>query len=968
MKISSASKKVLASALSAAMVIAFAPAAAFATIGDTTSTNAIKVHFDANGGKLTNTAFNTIADGEGTVANGTMTVTGVDMNAATKGDAAITGWFWDANNDNKYTATNSKDVALVAETDSGKTTYTLDTANIEAGATEVTLKAIYGEAVATPAVTSDIATGAISAASVAVKNLKADTQYYATATLPSGKTLTADIAKTAATDDSSTKDVNESSELSFSFNLSGLTAAEKKAAKGAASFKVYKFGATEPVATAEVKYHSVTISDGGRFGTFTPGTETTYAVAEGTTFKAVEDALKSADAVPSTAEGYTFAGYAVNGTLASTMSSTAVKANTVTADAELVATYSNPKVAAVNATIAKGTYGSVQGTGKIDITAENLPDTTTTGNATKIKSYTATVSGPNGFSKVMSDLKTTSGKIETSLVFGAKWAGDAAVTNDIEAGTYTVSFEPVLVKDETLTSDEKFSVDTKAVEIAKVSFDLNGGSWKADAAGSTTIADAVAGLPALAQVGKVLDTTSFNTTLAGYIEAPSKLQTVKSFEINGKYVYQASGVTGGTAATNDDKTVAASGVVVKAVYADSQVDAAAVSFAADGAKYVATVTPAAGTKVSVDLGSGYVALPSDGKVNLASSVASFKVKATDAKGQKANEKTYGLYSSATGYDTLVTAAGTVMTTQTTASAKNKPVYYGDTLKTLKSDVEAAFKAVGYAEAADWAKLVVAQSKSVIEAVATVEKANLAAKNTLTKGDDGKYSYISDADLAKANAAVDAVIAAFDANNDPKVKDIATVNGVTVSANTVAAYVNAIKAVPTNSTYVTSVAAADAEAVIAVDDAFAKIPAEVTAANAVEAKAAAEAAVKAYGELTASQKQLISSATYEKAVATIAAADEAIATADKAAVSKVKGKTVKAKASKKTTAKLTKVTSESGAVSTFSKTSGNAKITVSKSGKITVKKGLKKGKKYTAKVKATVGASTKTVKVIVKVTK
>ena len=88
----------------------------------------------------------------------------------------------------------------------------------------------------------------------------------------------------------------------------------------------------------------------------------------------------------------------------------------------------------------------------------------------------------------------------------------------------------------------------------------------------------------------------------------------------------------------------------------------------------------------------------------------------------------------------------------------------------------------------------------------------------------------------------------------------------------------------------------------------------------------------------------------------------------AAIAAVKGKTVKAKAKKATKSSLKVVTSKSGAKSTFKKTSGNKKVTVSKSGKIVVKKGLKAGKKYTVKVKATVGASTKTVKVVVKVAK
>ncbi|MBR2547984.1 MAG: hypothetical protein IKF07_07340 [Eubacterium sp.] len=65
-----------------------------------------------------------------------------------------------------------------------------------------------------------------------------------------------------------------------------------------------------------------------------------------------------------------------------------------------------------------------------------------------------------------------------------------------------------------------------------------------------------------------------------------------------------------------------------------------------------------------------------------------------------------------------------------------------------------------------------------------------------------------------------------------------------------------------------------------------------------------------------------------------------------------GKTIKAKASKKMTfakAKAFKVSGNKGTVS-FEKISGDKKITVSSAGKVTVKKGLKKGKTYKVKVK------------------
>jgi hypothetical protein len=89
---------------------------------------------------------------------------------------------------------------------------------------------------------------------------------------------------------------------------------------------------------------------------------------------------------------------------------------------------------------------------------------------------------------------------------------------------------------------------------------------------------------------------------------------------------------------------------------------------------------------------------------------------------------------------------------------------------------------------------------------------------------------------------------------------------------------------------------------------------------------------------------------------------------------VKANQVTAKAKKKTTIAASKafdVKDAKGAVS-FYKASGNAKITVGAAGKVTVKKGLKKGKTYKAKVLVTAAGderyapSTKTVTLKVKV--
>ena len=91
--------------------------------------------------------------------------------------------------------------------------------------------------------------------------------------------------------------------------------------------------------------------------------------------------------------------------------------------------------------------------------------------------------------------------------------------------------------------------------------------------------------------------------------------------------------------------------------------------------------------------------------------------------------------------------------------------------------------------------------------------------------------------------------------------------------------------------------------------------------------------------------------------------------------KVTAKTVKAKAKKKTVIKKEKAFTIKKAVGkvTFSKSSGDKKITISKAGKITVKKGLKKGKTFKLKVKITAAGNdkynkktlTKTVKIKIK---
>lgn len=99
-----------------------------------------------------------------------------------------------------------------------------------------------------------------------------------------------------------------------------------------------------------------------------------------------------------------------------------------------------------------------------------------------------------------------------------------------------------------------------------------------------------------------------------------------------------------------------------------------------------------------------------------------------------------------------------------------------------------------------------------------------------------------------------------------------------------------------------------------------------------------------------------------------------AAAKKANTMTVKVKTVNAKAKKKTVIKKSKAFTIKNAVGklSFKKLSGNKKTAISKTGKITVKKGLKKGKTYKLKIKITASgnanyyAKSKTVTLKVKV--
>ena len=928
MKISNASKKVLASALSAAMVVAFAPAVAMADISYGTQVN---VKFDLNKGSLpSGSAVASVADGTGTASVDGKTLTVVaDANSfngasATKDGAQFAGWFYDADDNGEYDASKG-DVAYNA------TAGTLDVTTI-AQTSEITLKAKYAYAKEMTATDSVVNTAAGTSDTTVAFNVDGDVTsgYTFEGVGPDGATI------------NGTAGTVSNSKTPVSFDLAG------HLGSGTYTFSV-KDASKTVVAQATLKLVEVSLDAAG-FGTFAASDATKYYVTSGTQ---VKDLAKLT--VPTAAGSATFVGYYnADGdkiTAAYTSGTTVAADNSATAEIKKDTTYT---AVWSNAQVTKATYADDVLTFGVQKPADE--------NA--IQDYTATVTGPNGFAKTWNIAKTNIAS--PTLSFGQTFEGVAAEggaaykTKDAAAaGTYTLSIVANATEAAQNAGTEMPAIASKSVDVVAVTFDIDGGTWTGDVTKKDSAEKAAYdAVVKLYQADKkaVSEVKTAASGLLPYVKAPEgKVVDAENVTYNG--------VKGADVKSTDK--VGASGLVVKAAYKDGVAAPTLASKTADGTKYKMVFTATAGKiQYSTNNGSSWYNLPSDGTITVSNS-QQLKVKAVDASGNSSEILTYKPYADAvSAFDTFAVSA---LNAKTAESTNTVPVTYGSVLKTAKADGEKALKEIGYAEQGEWAAEVVKQEKAVVEAMAKHATDKLAEAKTLTASKDGKtYSYITDATYQTAVAAIDATVAAFDANNDKDYTNDVKVNKK--SANILGAdYAADITKAGTDAAKVT-VAADDAKAAIAVTDAIAKIPAEITAANAAEAKAAAEAAVKAYGELSATAKNLVSSADYAKATAAIAAADEAVATADKAAVAKVKGKTVKAKASKKTTAKLTKVTSESGTVSTFKKTSGNAKITVSKSGKITVKKGLKKGKKYTAKVKATIGASTKTVKVVVKVTK
>ena len=950
MKISSASKKVLASALSAAMVVAFAPAAAFGAVQG----NTVTVEFDVNGGAISSSA----ADGTQAVqasktydvsAGKTVTLdqTTIDQYVDANG-YSFADWWYDADadgvidNDETYTKDGSIDVSKVTAGSTIKLVaqYAVPTVAANTGFVSDVTTATESDQV----IEFDVsAAGALDDTAYTVAVSGPEGEVYTQAVQGSSlKSISKVLVKFSSNADKAT--------YSFYGNTATVTS-NKKLATGKYSVTV-KAG-DKTVASAEAEVTEVSFSAAGNSanpGTYVSGTQ--YVTGQkvkalvgakySDVFSAIDNGFDIVPGKTDTAQddedtneavdndGVGFAGYKLGDfELASygedfTVNKKDGKDVKVSAGDSLTAVYAYPRIGELY----------FPGYNALVLEAADLD--------TEHYTYAATVNG-NAMAEQDDD--------------GIYYVYSTG-TAQLPAGEYTATLTATKKSDKSVST-----VGTAKVTVVEVKYDLNGGTETSGAASAKTFGSFYASSDDKVTAQELIGVTSSNVT------APEG-KKFKEWQIDGKKA---------TANQTAFGTGANYVVTLTAAWEDANVAAAptysyasgALTFAQDnGSDYAIKVgTESASTAYS----GGSVSVRADGtSVMYAATVVADGVKNPKLDVTDANIVVFGYaksgigtaYASVTPLNTYETFADSALSAKTAASTAAAPQYYSTVLTSAKKAGSDAVKATGYATEKDWKTTVTAQQRAVLEAVAGNAAETLTALKTATKSADGKtYSYVSDGDAATAQAAIDQVLADFDGLHGSKASTYTAKTSGLATGSEGVAYANAITAAVTG-VHKTTVSATDYDAAAAV----------TTQLEAAKDATAAKAAIEAYQALTDTQKALVSAADVTAAQQIVAdqekkdAEQKLIDAQDEAAVAGITGKTVKAKSKKKVTAKLKGATSKSGNVVTFSKKSGNAKVKIAKGGKITVKKGLKKGKKYTVKVTASCGNATKVVKVVVKVVK
>ena len=925
MKISSASKKVLASALSAAMVVAFAPTVAFGKAGTNWTVNFSTAGGTVATGHVASEASLT-AQTAAEAASDTLTLkaTGIDGVYQLNG-YDFAGWGVDNNGNGTL---DEGETTVIADTDLASG---IDVKNVASAADDETgtlnLIATYAVPTTTAAslplntAAADYDKDAATAPSISVKNLK------------SGDKFTATLSGAAGVIDTATATGAGASAATFTFSVKG-----KDLAAGTYTFEV-KDAKGNVVATKTKSIYTVTLDKGAGYGAFPSEAATSYLVSEDTVLYNSTPGSNSALTVLTTTGTYGFTGwYTSNGTQVTGSNGQVVSTyNTpVKGDLKLVAQYQNPQVSKVqlSGTSTKGSL--VIGTSQVHT------------DSTNIDHYKVTIEGPNGFKKEITKTadgqnKLTSVSSEITVKFGQDYDGYQQTATKLEAGTYTVSVAIVWNEGYVPTSDsEKAPIASKSIELASLSYDLGEGYLNADAKQN---AAAIAALPSIVEAGALGSTVASTINAAKPSTKAASENVFEAWTVNGKAL--------------TDKTAVSGAATVTASYKAGRIAAPTYTVAANGTDKFDLTFATAETGAKLYYNGHEIAA---GEKVTVSATATTDIVVTAVKSGKATG-TLTLIAAADKTDSGITAYGNfadgVLTTLTSASGV-KVQTYSDVLGTIKADELKTLAAVGYATADEWGAKIKAAKRAVVEAAATVEKANLAAKAAMVKSDDGKtYSYVTAADIAAAEAAIDAVLTDFDGINGTSAASYKPVTaGLSTANNDGDDYATAIAKI-VKDVKKTTLQATDVE------------PAQAVTAQLKAAKTGAEAqaALEAYSKLTATQKELVSAADLAAAQEIVAAAELKDAQ-DDAAVSKVRdaSKTVKAGKNGKTTKKqsvtLKAITSKSGAKVAYKKSSGSSKITV-KSGKAYLAKGVKKGT-YKATVKATCGTQTAKIKVTFKV--
>ena len=919
MKISNASKKVLASALSAAMVVAFAPTVAFGAVA---KNGVVNVEFDTTGA--------TVASGS-TELSGTYTATATESNKLFLGDnftaahnytyadgQAVT-WYLDVDGEDGYDG-GVKDIALAAD---NTLTLSADAQEAVVENSTITLKvAAQGTAVAVEKVTS-VSQEYKGDATIANGDKLAFNAKAATAATGSVKAILTKDGSLVSSQVINTIAASPASTINFTAaaadNVTGANAARVSdgyfneeswgAGKWAMTIKDVK---TDKV-LGSTEFEVAKVSVAGLFGTKKDENGKELLAVAGQT---LESQLNAAIITPGfklnddninydQAEGYKVDGKKAVKYDSSKWVKAGDKSVKVEAGMSLTPYYAG------DLSVEKAVFNGGAKTISVKTSGCN-----------KAAGYTYTIE--------VSGAATATVKAEAAALNAGTAVAYSFGTAGAKAGTYTVTVTEKY--DDGKSAPVTKTVGSTDVTLTEVTFAAGEGASFKPGVDTKTI---------VASDAKVFD-------VIAHAPASGDIKSAEGTRFVGWSL-------DGTKAYSDSKgKVGASAITLTALWANNVAKKPVVSYA-DG-KLTLSQENGAGYKVVYSTnGTTWYDYTAPITLDVAKNTevrAKTVVTDTAIKVSESDPVTIVNYKAAkTEVESVVKGISNKATGASTTAA---PQYYKSVLPTLVSDATAAIEKIGFS--ADWKAEKLNVYKAALKTVADYETAQIDAYAAGVAQKDGSLKKTDAATVAKQKALIADVVSDYAIYNDDK-----TTERTTVAYGTSAGLDKFVANVTKASKAVADAAVSYAKADV---DAAAAVTAQLKAAKTADEL---NAAIKAYGELNDTQKQLVASADVAAAQAALNKAELAEAQ-DEAAIAAVKGKTVKAKAKKATKSSLKVVTSKSGAKSTFKKVTKNSKVTVSKSGKIVVKKGLKAGKKYTVKVKATVGTQTKTVKVIVKVAK